>query len=89
MNRTERIRNALQSVFAPSLLVVADDSHPHAGQEGSRDGRGHFHVRIVSEAFAGSMPLARHRAIYAALGRMMETHGYALSIRAGVPVGDG
>ena len=41
-----------------------------------------FSVDIVSEAFAGQLPLARHRAIYAALGTMMTEDIHALSIRA-------
>ena len=85
MSRIEQIRTALEAALSPSLLVVTDDSHKHAGHEGARDGRGHFHVQIVSEAFAGLSPLARHRAIYAALGQMMETDIHALSIQAGAP----
>ena len=85
MSRVERIRVALQAALAPSRLVVTDDSHKHAGHEGARDGRGHFDVQIVSQAFAGRSPLARHRMVYAALGRMMETDIHALSIQARTP----
>ncbi len=85
MTRVERIRAALEAAFAPQRLEVEDDSHRHAGHAGARDGRGHFNVLIVSEAFAGMAPLARHRAVYAALGTMMETDIHALSIRAEAP----
>ena len=85
MNRVERIRQALESAFAPSLLLVNDDSHRHAGHEGARDGRGHFSVEIVSAAFQGKAPLARHRAVYAALGDMMRTDIHALAIEARTP----
>lgn len=85
MTRVERIRAALEVAFAPQRLEVEDDSHRHAGHAGARDGRGHFNVLIVSEAFAGMAPLARHRAVYAALGTMMETDIHALSIRAEAP----
>ncbi len=85
MTRVERIRAALEAAFAPQQLEVEDDSHRHAGHAGARDGRGHFNVLIVSEAFAGMTPLARHRAVYAALGTMMETDIHALSIRAEGP----
>ncbi len=84
MNRIERIRDAL-AVLQPTLLDVVDDSHKHAGHEGARDGRGHFTVRIVSPAFAGKAPLARHRAVYAALGEMMQTDIHALAIEARTP----
>ncbi len=85
MSRPERIRTALQAAFAPQRLEVEDDSHRHAGHAGARDGRGHFNVTIVSEAFAGMGPLARHRAVYAALGDMMQSDIHALSIQARTP----
>ena len=83
--RVERIRAALDAALAPVSLDVRDDSARHAGHEGARDGRGHFDVDIVSEAFAGLAPLARHRRVYAALGDMMTTDIHALSIRARTP----
>ncbi len=85
MTRVERIRAALEAAFAPSRLEVEDDSHRHAGHAGARDGRGHFNVLIVSPVFAGKAPLARHRAVYAALGDMMQTDIHALSIQARTP----
>ncbi len=80
--RVAAIRDALEAAFTPSELEIRDDSHRHAGHAGARDGRGHFDVRIVSKAFAGMTPLARHRAVYAALGDLMTTDIHALSIRA-------
>ncbi len=82
--RVERIRMLLQEAFHPAVLEVTDDSHRHAGHAGARDGRGHFSVKIVSGAFAGKPPLARHRAVYAALGSLMETDIHALAIQAEV-----
>ncbi|MEN5003174.1 BolA family protein [Stenotrophomonas indicatrix] len=83
--RIEQIRDALQHALAPSVLEIEDDSHRHAGHAGARDGRGHFNVHVVSERFAAMAPLARHRAVYAALGTLMETDIHALSIRAHTP----
>jgi BolA family transcriptional regulator, general stress-responsive regulator len=85
LSRRERIQAVLQAAFAPVQLAVNDDSHQHAGHAGARDGRGHFKVRIVSAAFAGKAPLARHRAVYAALGTMMADDIHALSIDALAP----
>ncbi|MBB5860626.1 BolA family protein [Xanthomonas arboricola] len=85
MSRVERIRTALQAALAPTELDVVDHSHRHAGHAGARDGRGHFNVRVVSAAFAGKPPLARHRAVYAAVGEMMQTDIHALSIEAIAP----
>ena len=83
--RIERIRAALEAELQPLALEIRDDSHRHAGHEGARDGRGHFSVDIVSAAFAGLAPLARHRRVYAALGEMMQTDIHALSVRARTP----
>ena len=84
-SRLDRIRQALEAAFAPSHLIVNDDSHLHAGHAGAQDGRGHYSVEIVSEAFAGKSSLARHRSVYAALGEMMTTDIHALQIRARAP----
>ena len=81
-DRVARIEAILREAFSPSDLLVKDQSHLHAGHAGARDGRGHYDVRIVSEAFAGQRPLARHRMIYDALGSMMETDIHALRIDA-------
>lgn len=84
-DRVERIRAALTAALAPQHLEIRDDSHRHAGHAGARDGRGHFHVGVVSDAFAGLGALARHRAVFAALGDMMQTDIHALSISARTP----
>jgi len=84
-DRVERIRDALQQKLAPLHIFVEDDSHRHAGHAGARDGRGHFNVHVVSAAFEGQSALARHRAVYAAVGDMMETDIHALSIKAHTP----
>lgn len=83
--RVARIRAALEQAFSPLQLDIRDDSHRHIGHAGARDGRGHFAVSIVSEAFAGMPPLARHRAVYAALGSLMDTDIHALQIEARPP----
>ena len=80
--RVEAIRVRLQAAFAPTELDVIDDSHRHAGHEGAKDGRGHYRVRVVSTLFAGMTPVARHRAVYAALDDLMQTDIHALSIQA-------
>ena len=83
--RPAAIRAALEAGLAPLSLEVVAESHKHAGHAGARDGRGHFAVTIVSEAFAGLAPLARHRRVYAALGELMTTDIHALSIHARTP----
>lgn len=76
----EQIRERLQVAFAPTELEVLDEGHKHAGHAG--EGKGHFHVRIVSAAFAGQSPIRRHRMVYAALDGLMDNGIHALSIDA-------
>ena len=83
--RVERIRALLADALQPLSLDVVDDSHKHAGHAGARGGQGHFGVDIVSAAFAGKSPLARHRMVYAALGDLMQSDIHALAIRARTP----
>ena len=84
--RIAAIRARLEAAFAPAQIDVIDDSARHAGHVGARDGRGHFKVHIVSAAFAGMPPLARHRAVYTALGELMQTDIHALQIEALPPM---
>lgn len=83
--RVPAIRAALERALAPLELEVEDDSARHAGHAGARDGRGHFNVTVVSAAFEGLAPLARHRAVYAAVGALMDTDIHALAIVARTP----
>lgn len=83
--RIVRMHSLLEAAFAPATIEVVDDSHRHIGHAGARDGKGHFTVRIASRLFEGMTPLARHRAVHAALGDMMATDIHALSIQATVP----
>lgn len=84
-NRVGRIRSCLQQAFTPQKLDVIDESHLHVGHAGAHSGKGHFRVEIVSAAFAGQLPLARHRAVYAALGNLMDQEIHALAITARTP----
>lgn len=84
-HRVAAIRAALEATLAPLHLEIEDESHRHAGHAGARDGRGHFKVAVVSAVFAGLNPIARHRAVYAALGELMTTDIHALSIQARTP----
>ncbi len=70
------------------MLEIIDESDQHIGHAGARDGRGHFRVRIVSSTFADQPALARHRAVYAALGDLMTTDIHALAIDASASAED-
>nr|WP_172624136.1 BolA family protein [Rhodanobacter glycinis] len=79
----DEIRQRLTAALAPVELDVLDEGHKHAGHANA--GKGHFHVRIVSAAFTGMLPVKRHRMVYAALDDLMNDGIHALSIDAKVP----
>ncbi|MDO1529744.1 BolA family protein [Fulvimonas sp. R45] len=79
----EEIRRRLAEALAPLELEVLDEGYKHAGH--ANEGKGHFHVRIVSAAFAGALPIKRHRMVYAALDGLMNNGIHALSIDAKTP----
>jgi acid stress-induced BolA-like protein IbaG/YrbA len=45
----------------------------------------HFEATVVSAAFAGKLPLARHRLVYATLGDRMGGEIHALSLKTLTP----
>jgi BolA protein len=83
--REQSLRQRLESRFSPTLLVIEDESHLHAGHAGAAGGQSHFRITIVAEAFRGIAPVARHRLVYAAVGDLMETDIHALAIEASPP----
>jgi len=80
--RAQRLRERLESRFAPAQLTVEDESHLHAGHAGAAGGQSHFRVRIVSEAFRGISSVARHRLVYAAVDDLLKSDIHALAIEA-------
>ena len=79
------IRRELETQIKPVELLIKDQSELHAGHDGARDGRGHFDVTIVSEAFEGLKLIQRHRIVYDALSKLLETDIHALRIKAFTP----
>ena len=45
----------------------------------------HFEATVVCEAFAGKLPLARHRMVYATLGDLMGGAIHALQLKTVTP----
>ncbi len=84
MSVTDEIRTRLQTAFDPRELDVVDDSESHRGHAGFQEGgESHFNVRIRSSAFADLSRVARHRAVHAALGDVVQRiHALALDIDA-------
>jgi BolA protein len=76
------IRQRIEEALQPQDVSVEDEGHLHIGHEGAKDGRGHFRVMVVAEAFDGLTMIQRHRAIYEALGDLMNSDIHALAIDA-------
>ncbi len=79
------IEKQLVESFSPTQLQVEDQSHLHAGHAGAQEGKGHFDVTIVADAFTGHSRIARHRMVFDALDKLMQTDIHALSIHAYAP----
>ena len=85
MNTEQAIRERL-SVLRPVTVELRDESEEHAGHAGHRPGGGsHWQLTIISEAFRGQSPVARHRMVYEALGDLMKRDIHALKIEAFAP----
>jgi acid stress-induced BolA-like protein IbaG/YrbA len=65
----QTITNLIQTGLPDALVQVQGDDGVH------------FEATVVSAAFAGKLPLARHRMVYATLGELMgrEIHALALT----------
>jgi acid stress-induced BolA-like protein IbaG/YrbA len=72
MMTKEQIQALIQAGLPDAQVTVSGD-----------DGQ-HFEAEVVSAAFAGKMPVAQHRLVYAALGDKMgrEIHALKLKTRA-------
>ena len=78
----DEIRDRLTRAFLPERLEIVNDSHRHAGHAGD-DGSGdsHFRITIRAAPLAPMNRVARHRAVYAALGDLTtRIHALALDI---------
>lgn len=85
-----RIRAAMQQkltdALAPSQLVIEDNSHRHAGHGGHHpDGESHFHITVVSQAFAGKSRVERHRMVNAIVAQELAERVHALQLTTKTP----
>jgi BolA protein len=89
MSVTDTIRHKLSERFAPTRLVVVDESHRHAGHAGARpEGETHFAVTIASAAFSGLGRVARQRLVYDTLKQELAANVHALSLTTLTPEED-
>ncbi len=84
--RADRVKTILTAAFAPSVLLVIDDSAHHAGHAGaSAAGQTHYSVLVVSALFRGQSRVARSRAVHAALETEFAGGMHALALRLRTP----
>lgn len=68
-----------------SIQTLIEQGLPGAQVRVAGDDGVHFEALVVSAAFAGKLPLARHRMVYATLGDLMGGEIHALSLRTLTP----
>jgi BolA protein len=85
MTREEALLDRLRTALAAEHVALEDQSARHVGHEGAQSGAGHYSVIVVAACFAGLDQLARHRAVYIAVGDLIPHEIHALSIRSLTP----
>ncbi len=70
----------------PAIIkAMIEAGLPDAEVEVSGEDGVHFEARVVSAQFAGKLPLARHRMVYATLGEKMGGEIHALALKTQTP----
>lgn len=70
---------------AQTIRKLIETGLPDAQVQVEGDDGVHFEATVVSEAFRGKMPLARHRMVYATLGDLMGGAIHALALKTVTP----
>lgn len=70
---------------AETIRSLIEQGLPGAQARVQGDDGVHFEATIVSDAFRGKLPLARHRLVYATLGTLMGNEIHALALRTLTP----
>ncbi len=77
----EKIRTALVTVLAPTVLMIENESHKHIGHAGDDGSRAtHYCVMIGAKSFADKSRVECHRMVYAALSHLIGKPVHALRI---------
>ena len=70
---------------ADTIRKLIEQGLPGAEVEVRGDDGVHFEALVVHADFAGKLPLARHRMVYATLGTLMGNEIHALQLRTMTP----
>lgn len=68
-----------------TIRKLIEEGLPGARADVQGDDGVHFEATVVSDAFRGKLPLARHRMVYATLGDRMGGEIHALQLRTLTP----
>lgn len=78
----DAIRSKLEAAFAVEYLLLENESDQHSGPAGRES---HFKITLVSEDFAGLLPVKRHQKIYALLAEEKASSVHALALHLYTP----
>ena len=67
------------------IQALIETGLPGANAQVSGDDGVHFEATVVASQFAGKLPLARHRMVYATLGDRMGGEIHALALKTLAP----
>jgi len=70
---------------AASIQALIENGLPGAKVQVQGDDGVHFEAEVVAAQFAGKLPLARHRLVYATLGDLMGGAIHALALKTLTP----
>ena len=70
---------------ADTIARMIEDGLPGARAQVQGEDGVHFEATVVATAFAGKLPLARHRMVYATLGELMGGAIHALALKTVTP----
>lgn len=70
---------------ADRIRQLIEQGLPGARVEVHGDDGVHFEAQVVAAEFAGKLPLARHRMVYATLGALMGNEIHALALKTLTP----
>ncbi|MBP1473527.1 BolA/IbaG family iron-sulfur metabolism protein [Frateuria sp. MAH-13] len=68
------------------IQALIETGLPGANAQVSGDDGVHFEATVVASQFAGKLPLARHRMVYATLGDLMGGAIHALALKTLTPL---
>jgi BolA protein len=76
------IERRIVEALAPQRLRLTNESHGHNVPPGSES---HFSAVIVAGAFEGMPQVARHRAVFQALGKDLQARVHAFTMKTMTP----